>query len=46
MLAEALSAYEGRTIADAMMTIRRDLLAEGLPIALAVTCFGDADWRL
>jgi hypothetical protein len=37
---------EGSTIGDAMLRVRRRLLAKGQLSALCITSFGDADWQL
>jgi hypothetical protein len=29
-----------------LLAARRALLAEGMPMALGLTAYGDADWRL
>ncbi len=42
---KALSANSGATFGDVMLAVRRELLAEGLPVILAVSAYGDADWR-
>jgi hypothetical protein len=34
------------TIGDAIAEVRRSLMAEGLPAALTLVAFGDADWLL
>jgi hypothetical protein len=36
----------GMTIGDAMLAIRQQLLAKGILMALSLTAYGDADWRL
>ena len=36
----------GRPIGDVMRQIWRNLLAKGILISLALTSYGDADWRL
>lgn len=33
-------------LGEAMLTARRTLLAEGMPMALGLTAYGDADWLL
>ena len=38
--------HGARTFGDAMVTVRRKLLASGELTALCVTAFGDASWRL
>ena len=46
-MAQAWQAEPGRwSIGDLMTGIRRELLAAGFPIGLALVAFGDADWRL
>lgn len=34
------------TFGDALLKVRRELLAEDVPMVLALVAFGDADWRL
>lgn len=34
------------TFGEVMRTVRRELLAAGQPMALCLTAYGDADWRL
>jgi hypothetical protein len=34
------------TFGDIMLTVRRRMLGKGLPMVLAVSSYGDADWRL
>lgn len=34
------------TFGDVMLAVRRRLLAEGTPMVLGLTSYGDADWRL
>jgi len=34
------------TFGDVMLTVRRRMLNKGLPMVLAVSSYGDADWRL
>jgi hypothetical protein len=29
-----------------MLNVRREMLAKGMPMVLALTAYGDADWRL
>jgi hypothetical protein len=33
-------------VGEVMLAARRSLLAEGMPMALGLTAYGDADWRL
>jgi hypothetical protein len=35
-----------RTLGEVMRTVRREMLAEGNPMVLCLSVFGDADWRL
>ena len=42
---KSLSARPNATFGDVMLAVRRELLAEGLPVILAVSAYGDADWR-
>jgi len=37
-------AFRATTVGDAMAEVRRQFMAKGLPIGLAVVAFGDADW--
>jgi hypothetical protein len=37
---------EGAPLGDLMQGVRRRLLARGIPIILAVTAYGDADWQI
>ena len=41
-----LSASDSMTIGDAIREAKCAALSESLPMALCVTAFGDADWRL
>ena len=34
------------TFGEVMRTVRRELLADGLPMVLSLTAYGDADWQL
>lgn len=34
------------TFGEVMRAVRRDMLAKGFPMVLALTAYGDADWRL
>lgn len=34
------------TFGDALLGTRRELLAQDLPMVLALVAFGDADWRI
>lgn len=34
------------TFGDALLKVRRELLADNVPMVLALVAFGDADWRL
>ncbi|HEY0017253.1 MAG TPA: hypothetical protein VGC13_13165 [Longimicrobium sp.] len=34
------------TFADAVLRLRRDSVADGMPMALGLVAYGDADWRL
>jgi hypothetical protein len=34
------------TFGEVMLTVRREMLATGMPMVLALNAFGDADWRL
>ncbi|HYC62226.1 MAG TPA: hypothetical protein VEK79_21930 [Thermoanaerobaculia bacterium] len=43
---QSLSAGQSTSIGEAMRAIRRSMLANGLPMVLALTAYGDADWRL
>jgi hypothetical protein len=43
---EAAHAPPGGLLGDVMCQLRRKALADGYPIVLAITAFGDADWRL
>jgi hypothetical protein len=45
-LATVTKARDGLPLGDVMVRIRRKLLANGYPIVMAVTAYGDADWRL
>lgn len=40
------SQEEAGTVGDAMTTMRRNMVREGIVIALALTAYGDADWRI
>jgi|GEM_PF-29420 len=40
-----LSCIPDNTFGDVMLAVRRELLAEGLAVILAVSAYGDADWR-
>ena len=33
-------------VGEVLLAARRSLLAEGMPMALGLTAYGDADWRL
>lgn len=35
-----------RTLGEVMRTVRREMLAEGNPMVLCLSVFGDADWKL
>jgi hypothetical protein len=46
---DALRQTVGRgsaTFGEVMRAVRREMLAQGLPMVLALTAYGDADWRL
>jgi hypothetical protein len=43
---KAWSARDGGTVGDAMTAMRRAMVAKGIVIAMALTAYGDADWRL
>lgn len=43
---KTLSAGDKTSIGEGMRAIRRTMLADGLPMVLALTAYGDADWRL
>jgi hypothetical protein len=40
------STEEGETFGDVLLALRRRFLARGLPMVLALTYYGDADWIL
>jgi hypothetical protein len=40
------STQQGITFGEVMLDVRRHLVLEGLPVVLALTAYGDADWRL
>ncbi len=42
----ALPPDGSRTLGEVMRTVRREMLAEGNPMVLCLSVFGDADWRL
>jgi hypothetical protein len=42
----ALAAERDRTFGDALLQVRREMLADDVPMVLALAAFGDADWRL
>ena len=35
-----------RTLGEVMRAVRREMLAEGNPMVLCLSVFGDADWKL
>jgi len=37
---------DGENFGDVMLAVRRTALAEGNPMVLCITAYGDADWRL
>jgi hypothetical protein len=41
----AQSRQEETTFGDVMLAMRRALLLDGYPMVLALTAYGDADWR-
>lgn len=43
---KALPATGDATFGDAMLGVRRKFLADGRPMVLCLTAYGDADWRL
>jgi hypothetical protein len=45
-IGEAAGATQPSSLGELMPRLRRALLAEGFPIALTVTAFGDADWQI
>jgi hypothetical protein len=48
-LVEAIRAageVPGVTFGDVLVATRRQLLAQGLPMSMVLTAYGDADWRL
>lgn len=42
----ALAEEKDRTFGDALLQVRREMLADDVPMVLALAAFGDADWRL
>lgn len=45
ILAELAKPTDGeRAFGDVMLNVKRACLAQGLPIAMALLCYGDADW--
>ena len=48
-IAQELKKVEGKreaTFGEVMLAVRRRLLAEGTPMVLGLTSYGDADWRI
>ena len=48
-IVQELKAQEGNTnttFGDVMLAVRRRLLADGIPMVLGLTSYGDADWRI
>jgi hypothetical protein len=43
---EKAAAKGDATFGDVMLAVRREMLAEGMPMVLTLNAFGDADWRL
>lgn len=43
---EAADADGDATFGEVMLTVRRQMLADGIPMVLTLNAFGDADWRL
>jgi hypothetical protein len=41
-----LSTEDGETFGDALLKLRRQFMADGLPMVMALTYYGDADWIL
>jgi hypothetical protein len=39
-------AKDGRTIGEAMLDVRRKLVTKGLPMVMALTSYGGAQWKL
>jgi hypothetical protein len=45
-LLAGLQPDDDRTFGEVMRRLRREMLAAGIPMVLALTAFGDADWRI
>jgi hypothetical protein len=45
-LMRANTMTDGVVLGDALLAVRRRLLGEGVPMALCLVAYGDADWRL
>jgi hypothetical protein len=43
---EIAAKKDGATFGEIMLAVRREMLADGIPMVLALNAFGDADWRL
>ncbi len=46
LLAKLHELQDGENFGDVMLTVRRKALAEGNPMVLCLSAYGDADWRL
>jgi hypothetical protein len=43
---QAESKKKDASFGDVMLAVRREMLADGMPMVLTLNAFGDADWRL
>jgi hypothetical protein len=43
---QSASKKTGASFGDVMLSVRREMLAAGIPMVLTLTAYGDADWRL
>ena len=46
LLSELHELHDGENFGDIMLAVRRKALAEGNPMVLCLSAYGDADWRL
>ena len=46
LLAKLHELKDGENFGEVMLSIRRKALAEGNPMVLCLSAYGDADWRL